>query len=293
MRRYVQWLDGAFIQLACELPGISKSLLEARSVELMKLHALFGAELIISDVQLIDSPIILSLFTDESFHNFISDNERYLQLVAHPGTSKSADEFSLATRGLQRALNQRWTSSTFPDPDATREIAAAVLEAGQIDLERELKDRKSTFNQVAARWPDRGKLLEGMIRGVAHFSSSGKSVTGVSPYNGEPLNLYKILRRTLEKQELTKRQRLQLIDTIKFIEDSIEDEKAREMQSVVFAALDEAFPKREEIRYYLVKHTTHHAWSAAVETTLDPDCGSLGHLVEGSCTGRRVSRQTH
>lgn len=190
MRRYPQWLHGAFIQLACELPGVSKLELLQQNEGIIKLHALFGTELLISDVQLIDSPTTLQLFNNKSFVNYLIENKQFIKLVARPEKIVTSEAFSIASSGFQRAIKEGWTSSVFSDPDATKALGYAILEAGQVDLSKQLRDSQSAFHKITKKWPDRKLLLEGMLRGVAHFASTRKANTELPPSNKKIINLY-------------------------------------------------------------------------------------------------------
>ena len=283
MRRYPQWLDGAFIKLACELPNISRLPLLKQTEGLIKLHALFGTELIISDIQLIDSPVLMKLFTNESYINFLNNNKRFMTLVARPEKIVSSESFSIASSGFQRASKTGWISSTFEDPESTKAMANAVLDEGEIDLEKQLKDRKSAFNKIVNKWPDRKPLLEGMLRGVSHFSSRENAISELSSPDVKTTNLYEVLYETLQIKDLPNEAIRQIKRTIKWIDDNIEGEDERGRQSIIFNKLDIAFPqKMKHDQYNILKGTVHHAWSAAVEKTLKPDGDSLGYLYNGS-----------
>ncbi len=68
------WLDGCYVRsLTNGLAPVERSL---------KLHALLGDTLVLSDVQLIDSPIVSRLFSDHQFRAFLARNPNFLELVS-------------------------------------------------------------------------------------------------------------------------------------------------------------------------------------------------------------------
>lgn len=278
MQLYAQWLHGAYFQLALSSSrGIREQQLFEQTAAILRLHALLGNRIVLSDVQVIDSPVILRLFADDSFRNFLRKHPHILELVAYPEKTTEPTRYSIATAGFRRALAPKWLSSTFPTPEATRELAERLLDAGEIDQERQLRDAASPLNQVIQRWPERALLLKGMFRAVAHFATSSDAPVAPPSHAGSPLTLHDMLRLTLKNPDVKDKHQQYLITTLDFIENSVEDPAEQGLQSVVFNTLDQKLsPLHPD--YRTIKHTAHHAWNAAVECSVAPEGGSLGDL---------------
>ena len=287
---YIQWLDGAYLELASGKPFIVKPSLLRTTVSLLKLHALFGANIYLSDAQVNDSHVVLHLFSSPSFRNFLKSQESFLHQSVPPyRVGKETDPFSLATVSLRRSLENDWISSTFDDPEISKTMARVILEdgtknSGVIDLERQINDKDSGYRKAVRQWPEHERLLEGMLHGVAYFATPGK--TSVSKYNGEPQNQWNMLheaidalnkREVLKEGEVVNEKEERVERTIEFIIKSIKDERKRQYQSDVFAALRKEFDPRS-FDYRIIGETVHHAWNAAVQRSIGTDCGSLGHL---------------
>lgn len=134
---YAHWLDGEFLHPRC---GTQDQLDKRRSEleDLLKLHALFGNSLHLSDMQLIDSRLVLELFANPGFFRFISRCPDFFRLVASPQIA--ADEFktqgalAVVGAGLARARRPGWISSLFKSPRITKDVAdkfASVKSKGE------------------------------------------------------------------------------------------------------------------------------------------------------------------
>jgi len=142
-------------------------------------------------------------------------------------------------------------------------------------------------------------LLKGMLYSVAYFATPDKA--SISRYKGEPTNQYNMLHETinaLNKREVLKENKVakekeeRIKRTIEFINKSIKDERMRQYQSVVFAALRTEFDPRS-YDYRIISETVHHAWNAAVQRSVGADGGSLGHLSnEGVQVGLYLGKPT-
>ena len=131
-RIYAHWLDPELFSF--RFPPITP--FETRldeTEDLLKLHALFGYSICLSDVQLIDSLIILRLFSREDFRDFIwSDCFRgdadltFLRLVSRSSDwDLGTQQLRVLMNGLARSLCPDWQSSSFETPEFTRAVATA------------------------------------------------------------------------------------------------------------------------------------------------------------------------
>lgn len=82
---YAHWLDGEWIKVAkaITVEGYGKTL-ESIAEAALKLLALLGSRVAISDVQLTDSPVVLNLFSDPDFLSYLAIDQSFLTLVASP-----------------------------------------------------------------------------------------------------------------------------------------------------------------------------------------------------------------
>jgi len=292
MRLYAQWLDGAYFNLASHKAGVGQENLLYSTASVLKLHALLGTRIVLSDIQLIDSPVVLHLFYDESFRDFLKTHPGFFELIAYPENIQRPTRYSITTGGLRRALVPGWISSAFPNPDATREFSQRLLDSDELDVEKQLRDRNSPFNIVRDKWPERAAFLEGMLRGLAHFSSYSDAPLGPPSHEGPPLTLYDMLLLTLQNRDLAPVHKRYLEMTVEFIQGAIENRSDWGRQSIIFAALDRKLnPFNPD--YHTIKNTVNHAYNATVEYSLAPDGGSLGYLPRSAQVGLYLDRPTN
>ena len=275
MFRYAQWLDGAFYEVLNGKPGSLTPQQFSQTVGLLKLHALFGTDIVLSDVQLIDSHILLRLFADESFREFLNAHPSFLQYVAYPEKENKRDRYDLLIRGLQRLVRPGNYPSAFGDSEPALEFAKSILEIGKIDPNMQLTDRRSAVYQVIEKWPQYAEFLEGMLRGIGHFCNTDTSVRP-SNLQREPFDLYEMILLALENPKIPGPKRRILTLTKNFIDSSIENRFDRGRQAIIFKMLDQRYKQNPD--YLSIKQTTHHAWNAAIEHTLGAEGGLLSSL---------------
>lgn len=92
VRVYAHWLDPEFVDALNRKAGMLE-----RS---LKVHALLGDTLVLSDIQLIDSPLIYRLFAKDDFRQFLRDFPAFMQVVAQPTLGN--DRYSIVARSLER-----------------------------------------------------------------------------------------------------------------------------------------------------------------------------------------------
>lgn len=291
MRLYAQWIDGAYIRLSLTASGYQEDHLTRQTDAILKLHALFGTNIVLGHIHPIDSPVVLNLFNDPSFRAFIRSYPRFLQLAGYPDDMPSATRYQIATAGLYRALVPGWVSSTFPTPNATQEFADGLLNTGVIDVDRQLHDENSAFNRVVKNWPERRKLLEGALYALDHFANRSDAPVLPAPLMDKPVNLYTILCDTLENPDLSPQHLKYLEITRQFVDDYIDDPSERARQSVIWTTLEERLSPKHP-NYKTIKHTVNHAWNAAVVATHQPDGGSLGYLPRSAPVGLYLDEPT-
>ena len=181
-RLYAHWLDGEWQKIAYPVvvEGSDSSLRDIAEGAL-KLHALFGTRIGISDVQLSDSEVMLRLFATPEFRKYLASDEEFLTLVAHPRDGISDPRLARATRGIARSFEPGWmTSLPNVDVDTIRRFAEPILGADNLDIAHCITDRsKGPGRVIAACSPEHAELFEGMLRGICHFAkrSGGPSDT--------------------------------------------------------------------------------------------------------------------
>lgn len=274
MRLYAHWLDGAFLKIKPKFPGRTT----------IKTLALFGWNIILSQNQIIDSKVILGLFADRSFREFLEKDHNFLQLVGEPLNDTDRSPLAVTRRALDRCLQKGWISSTFSSPRPTKELARALIKPSEIYPERLLSDKGQSAFKVIKRWDEKGKygrLLRGMVHAVGHFSRSD-SPTEPEDTASPRTSLYDKL---IEAREIlpSGSDKLEFIEnTLDFIEDRerIREDEERASRSIIFNKIDNAIKKRPfDIKsYQTIKNTVMHAYNAAVQDSLSPEFGSNFNL---------------
>ncbi len=285
VRYYLEWLDGEFLELESGNPCTVTPYLLQRTISQVKLHALFGGEIDLSDPQVNDSHVILHLFSQQPFRDFLGKNPTFLRQVIPPYKIDKNDQFSLATTSLRRALEDGWVSGTFKDVKLHQNMARLILEEGAkssgiLDIEKILNDEKTGYRQIVNQLTDlkQEKLLEGMLHSFTYFMTQDKTIP--SDYTGEPQNQYVILKETLSKIPEENKEHKELIGTLLDEFNGI-DEKDRQYLSSALSLFRKKY-KTQGYYYRVITETLFHAWNTAVQRTIKPDGGSLGHLTSDS-----------
>jgi hypothetical protein len=180
-RLYAHWLDGEWHKVASPVAAGSHGRSLASIAEGgLKLHALFGTKIAISDVQLTDSPVMAELFSKSEFRYYLRGNRNFLTLVTNVREDAGHEGFARATNGLYRAQNPGWTTSLPVDDVAViRRFAGALFEQEDKILERFSEDpalqdffRDSSWGPalVIQNNPRYRRILEGVLHGICHFS---------------------------------------------------------------------------------------------------------------------------
>jgi len=78
-RLYAHWLDGEWLRIAHPISVEGRSLTVQGVAEgALKLHALFGTRIALSDVQLTDSPVVVRLFANPDFREYLKHDSGFL-----------------------------------------------------------------------------------------------------------------------------------------------------------------------------------------------------------------------
>lgn len=238
-RRYLQSLDSAAFRLEREENRqFAEATLLRQREEVVKLHALFGGSLAITNLNPVDSLPVVALFESEPFRNFLAGHPSFLQVVDVYRSSKNLDRRRIMNDALDRVLEPEFVSSFIPtDPTAQIELARALLDARTIDPGMMFVDRrKDRVGGILARWPEHAARLSAVVYAVDHFVNDRNAPVALSE-DPAPDRFYGLLKEALDLSdaEMPSKDRERVEHTIDFIDDKIKDTWARGVQSVVFA----------------------------------------------------------
>lgn len=287
VRLYAHWLDGEWQKIAYPITVSQQFMSLHRAGEgWLKLHALFGTRVALSDVQLTDSPILLKLFADPEFREYLKHDSGFLTLVAYPrpGFNRLTERLGRATRGLDRAQRNGWkTSLPGITVDEIKRFSDPILSINsEPDTAKWLKDKSSGPARVIASLPHHRELLEGMLHGICHFvrNTGGASET---PLRSEPRFYTDFLVEVLNSNGLGREEYNALENVWLEIEKRwVLDPDARKNRSALLHALETKEPDRSKWppEWHRIWNTVVHAWNENVSTTVGADRSSISELPE-------------
>lgn len=280
-RLYAHWLDSEWNKIAHSVTIEGQApyhTLQSMAEGALKLHALFGTKLAISDVQLTDSMVVVRLFANPEFRDYLHLDKEFLTLVALPRGGISDNRLATATKGIDRATQPGWTTSLLGMPVAVvQQFAETILNADRLDTERCLEDRSSGPGRVAARYPEHAEVLEGMLRGICHFvEESGGPVDRPSI---TPRAYTDVIREALNSGGVRKEDLEKLESVWNSIEVWVPDEQKRFARSSLISAMESQLPDRRSWPpdWHMVWNTVVHAWNSNV-------CDTIGTLQSSIVT---------
>lgn len=291
-RIYAHWLDPEL--MSHRFP--SDLTLDERFNEfqnLLKMHALLGYSVCLSDVQLIDSYTILRLFASPEFKQFLwadpflrDSDLTFLRVVSRAcdwnelGTPK----LRVVANGLARALEPSWESSTFPTVEATKSVANILRKETISDQHqaRELFERGGRIE--AFRQGINDTLLRGMLDALQYFVYFPDSIEE-SPAP-QTKSYYDILKESLAKSESRAKSENyhdlsdQLKSTLLYV-DKLSN-KYQRGPAVLKLANEGLQDKDNRIRYLHILQAWNFGVSGSVAANLDSGTGleipSIGRL---------------
>ncbi|WP_126900578.1 hypothetical protein [Streptomyces sp. WAC 01325] len=267
MRLYAHWLDGEYVRLKTLDSEVSPV---GEAERLLKFHALFGNTVTLSDVQLIDSHVVLNLFSEEGFVRYLKDHKDFLEIAARPDGDET--RFTVATAGLRRFVGSPGrTSSRFGQPDVIQAIAEIVL-SRQASDPYEILNHRGPSGKILDRFSEFRDDILAMLEAVHHFCTQGHWSTPSPVHN--PLTHYDVLIKVANSSGLSPTHEAQVQTAIQFI-DKHAERGTREYRSSVLRLLDQVEWPQE---HKTIAHTVVSAWNCAVEQTASPDGGSVGPL---------------
>src|SRR5438552_9365903 len=79
MEVYPHWLDGTCRRNAIQIAGSRAWMVDDQAEYLLKLHAFFGNTVVISEVEIVDSPVLWRIFSDPAFSSFLVQFPDFVQ----------------------------------------------------------------------------------------------------------------------------------------------------------------------------------------------------------------------
>jgi hypothetical protein len=228
----------------------------------VKLQALIGKQVVLSDVQLIDSPYILDLFGKQDFLGFLAENRDFLSLASTAAPDEEP-AWSKVTAGLRAARNPNWRSSIFPTADWTRSLAKNISAAAVADEKRPLNEYGIEEQRVA---PQHVRLLSGLLGGVRYFASNPSQVLEALPHQ-ERTDLYKVLTSLETRAELSAPVSKRVSKTLNYIRGRITDDKDRSSRSAILSKLEND-SRLNRFERFSIWSTVVQAWNSAVQRSV-------------------------
>jgi len=265
MKMYAHWLDGeyrkALTGVTVQSPTSSE---DTEAHRLIKTLALFGGSFVLSDVQIVDSPVLWETFAQNDFRRFLRANSDFLELKAAPVTHGKDSRWAIATSGLERALKVGRIASPMQESGSVIQMCREVVTAGPSADFDELLVRKRGSPDLDA--------LRGFMEAVKYFSSPSAQVKELA--DGPRHNLYSILELAVSNPDLGGVDRQHVEGTLKLIDQIVENPQGRTRRSVIYEHLDLA-----NRRHLASWKTIVQAWNVAAQKSVCETGGSIGKMA--------------
>ena len=292
IRLYAHWLDGEWLKIAYPvlvegpyhtLHGIAEGAL--------KLHALFGTRIAISDVQLTDSGVMVRLFANPEFRDYLRHDRGFLTLVAEPPKDrKGIDNQRLATapRGLSRAFETAgWTTSlSGMKVDVIKEFGETILSLDDLDTAHCARDRSKGPGRIIAKYPQHAEMLDGILRAICYFVM--KTGGPIESPAKTPRRYTEFIEDALESRGVRSEDEGALEEIWKTIQDWVKDSEAPGARSSVLKAIEAKEPDRSKwtLEWHRLWNTVVHAWNNNVCDTVGAKRASIAPLPHAVVTYR-------
>lgn len=270
VRLYAHWLDGEWSKIAYPVAVTGRYSLQCIAERTLKLHALFGTRIAISDIQLTDSPAIALLFANPDFRKYLSHDSGFLTLVSH--TREAAhSRFALATSGLHRASEGKHWATSFPgiSNEVIRSFAESVLSLDSTSVAYKLSHPNCAPRQIIKKTPiqEHQEILEGILEGIRHFTRKNG---GPSERAREiPRSYMEFLEETLGAPGLP----IHDYDEINKIRSSVIElvgEEHLKARSSLIRVMETKEPDRKlwNPKWHRIWNTVVHTWNSNVARTV-------------------------
>lgn len=276
-RLYAHWLDGEWFRIAYPITAEGPLYTLQDHVEgALRLHALFGTRIAISDVQLTDSAFVVRLFANPEFRQFLKKDRTFLTLVAEQRSGISDVRLARATRGLDRAFNQKVWASSLPgiSLDVIKRFADPILSAHTLDTAHCVRDKSKGPGFVIERHPAQRELLQGILYGICHFTKQTGGPTDAPAAPPRPYTHF--IKEALDSKGPG--DACGAAENIwQAIEDLVPDEGKRFARTSVVTALEAKQPDRNKWspESHKIWNTVVHAWNSNVCDTLGSKRASI------------------
>jgi len=276
-RLYAHWLDGEWHKIARSTqPDPTGFLLSNSAESALMLHALLGTRLVISDVQLTDSPVLVKLFCDEAFRSYLELDPGFLTLAADPSNASDLRR-GIATSGLARAIKTGWkTSLPGVDTGLIRDFAREILDLPDLNAVRCLEDASRGPGRLISRSLGTADTLEGILRGVCYFATAPSAV--VAPVHRSSRTYFDFLETMATEPSLNPIKRDALTRTLYTVAGLVRHED-RGTRSALVTAMEGKLPRERWPReYHECWNTVVHAWNENIRGRLGATRSSISRL---------------
>ncbi|MFF8810539.1 hypothetical protein [Streptomyces omiyaensis] len=277
MEIYAHWLDGEHLRVSGWDPR------DTSPAVMLKIQALLGHTVVLSDVQLIDSHAIQALFETEDFRSFVRGCPSFLRCTT--AAPAGSTPFDLVTTGLHRALEPGWLSSSFDTAEPLVRLSETVLERGEANP----GPLFARGTALGARYEEGGAVrrrLEAVAWTLHHFSREAGVPLGTSAVT-RPCSYRDVLEEVAELPGLPGHDYAPVERTLAYLDEHVEPSD-RHRRSVLLARLDQTDPPHRTAMW----NTATQAWNAAVQRTLGTDGASPRSLPEAADIGLYLGRPT-
>lgn len=272
---YAHWLDGEWLKIAYPIAveGRYSTLAEIAQGGL-KLHALFGTRVAISDIQLTDSEAIVRAFANPEFRTYLNADPTFLTLISSPPNGVSDTDLARATSGLYRACSQpHWRTSLFGISETViKHFGDEILSSGDILPERHLRNSRKSSRRTMG--DPEGTLLEGMLYGI-HFFARGRGRISTQPNTSRSYIDWMV--QFLNTKGLSDEHYNAFESIYKSVGEWVPDESRRYARSSLNTALESKEPNRNKWpwEYHRLWRTVVHAWNSNVSENLGTKRSSI------------------
>ena len=269
---YAHWLDPDYLGWRV-LPS-DQVLDRTRQFQgFLKMHAIAGDCMHISDVQLIESRALLLSFADSGFRGFLDRHPEFLCLIGQPDFSLGGRSQRLATisSGLARIYRVResYIPNTFHSKSLIPSIAELFMNANQDGDAERLFGHRGRFTEFLSRYADVDRdLVEGLYFALRHFVKNHAAPVPQSTCGTEPSYFEELEKSLSNISEDDVDLRNTLINTMSMALSP--DEKRR--RSLILAKLPHTgkIGHPDRTKYILIAQ----AWNLAVGSRMAADCDS-------------------
>jgi len=271
-RIYAHWLDPDYLGRYV-LPEDRISTRTSEFEGFLKLHALAGDCIHISDVQPIESRVLLHCFADPEFRFFINQHPDFLHLIAQPTDRFAAksDRLARICKGLARIVEfgDSYIPNTFDSASLVPTVANHFVGIATEGDAEALFHQRGALTQFVANYKGADLVLvEGLYYALKHFILNPQApVPTFTPT--EAVSYHHELENALENIPVADAgHRQQIAETL----DLAKSEQEKFRRSLILAKLQHTnvVGHPDRLKYLLCVQ----AWNVAVGQAMHADCHS-------------------